>query len=146
MIRGIRRHPLAFPLCANAAVLVGILVVLLGHASGPAVLPGALAQVGPVPVAGQGGASGLLLMPAQFHRETWGCYVLDQDNQILTAYQYIPGRRALELVASRDISHDRSLKDFNTFPSPLEIKAMVEKERDTGRVAAPAPQDPPVKQ
>jgi len=65
---------------------------------------------------------------------TWGCYVMDVDAQTLVAYQYYPGDRKLRLMAARDFSFDRFLKEFNTDdPTPADVKNLVEKERNKAR-------------
>lgn len=64
-------------------------------------------------------------MPGQFAINIWGCYVMDVDRQTLCAYEYVPGRKQLLLVASRFIGHDRQLLEYNTSPSPEEVKRLV---------------------
>jgi hypothetical protein len=118
-------------LYANAIALGMIALALWGRADTPSLLPAALAQQVPQPIAGGGG---LFLMPAQMSPSTWGCYVMDVDAQTLVAYQYYPGDRKLRLMAARNFSFDRFLKEFNTDdPTPADVKNLVEKERNKTR-------------
>jgi hypothetical protein len=119
-------------LWANALALVAIVVILLGRGDGPSLLPAAMAQQAPQPIAG---GAGLFLMPGQLSPSTWGCYVMDVDRQTLMVYQYQPGERMLRLMSARDFSNDRQLRDFNTGdPSPRDVKAWVEKAQDKSKL------------
>lgn len=68
-------------------------------------------------------------MPAQFHNEAWGCYLLDVDAQTICTYEYDPGQRQLKLTSARNFQYDRLLKDFATYPPPWEVQQMVEQEK-----------------
>ena len=115
----------------NAAAIVLLALGLFGRSESPSFLPAAFAQQAPQPIAG---GAGLFLMPAQLSSSTWGCYVMDVDAQTLVAYQYYPGDRKLRLMAARDFSYDRFLKEFNTDdPSPSDVKNLVEKDRNKAR-------------
>ncbi|MGF1633206.1 MAG: hypothetical protein ACFCVE_05095 [Phycisphaerae bacterium] len=127
MRKYLKDNPVAAALWANAFVLGGILAVLLAG-RGPAFSPAAFAQQ---PIAGGGG---LFLMPAQFATNSFGCYLMDIDNQTLVAYQFSPSDRSLRLVAARDFENDRRLGNYNTFPDPQEIKALADKAADVDRV------------
>jgi hypothetical protein len=86
----------------------------------------------------------MFLMPAQFAINAWGCYIMDVDQQTLSAYEYFPSEHQLRLVASRDIRFDRRLKNFNTDnPTPREVERMLEKEADNARVLTTQPSPPP---
>jgi hypothetical protein len=86
----------------------------------------------PQPIAG---GAGLFLMPAQLSPSTWGCYVMDVDRQTLMVYYYAPTDRKLRLMAARDFTFDRQLRQFNTDePTPPEVRSLIEKEQDTTRV------------
>ncbi|MGC4032070.1 MAG: hypothetical protein QM754_10120 [Tepidisphaeraceae bacterium] len=123
-----RRHPLKFALYANAVAVGLVGLVLWNKSETPSLLPAALAQQ-PQPIAG---GAGLYLMPAQLATNTWGCYVMDVDRQTLLVYQYQIGSdangagRMLKLIAARDFTYDRRLRDFNTLPKPSDIKGQVE--------------------
>lgn len=84
----------------------------------------------PAPIAGGGG---LFMMPGQFSQNTWGVYLMDIDTQVICSYQFYPGEKQLRLVASRNFSWDRRLKNFSTTPSPNDVKAMVESEQNSNR-------------
>lgn len=116
----------------NAALLAALLLVLAGRENTPSLLPAAFGQQAPQPIAG---GAGLFLMPGQLSPSTWGCYVMDVDRQTLMVYQYLPGDRMLRLMSARDFSNDRQLRDFNTGePSPTDVKAWVDKEKDKSKL------------
>ena len=120
-----RPNALTYALFANAAAVTLLGVVWLARDGGPSLLPTAMAQQAPQPIAG---GAGLFLMPGQLSQAAWGCYVMDVDRQTLMVYQYDPGRKYLNLTAARDFSNDRRLREFNTLPKPSEIKALTEAE------------------
>jgi hypothetical protein len=129
------RHPLARALWANALAL-GLLagaLLLRGEQSEavalPGLLPAAFAQDQPI-----AGGGGLYLMPAQLASNVWGVYVMDVDRQSLMVYHFDPAGKRLNFVAARELTHDRMLGNYNTFPDPLEIRNIAEKEREKGRL------------
>jgi len=135
-----RRNPVAIALYVNAAVLVAILAVLLARDSGQPMLPAAaFAQAQPPGIAG---GAGIFIMPAQFSSNLWGCYILDVDKQTLCAYTASGSPPQLKLVAARDYRWDRSLKNFNTAPSPQEVQDLAAKEAAGGRVIDRPPPQP----
>jgi len=147
MTQSQRHNALVYVLATNAILLAGIFIALLARSDRAPFASIALAQdrgampMAPQPIAGGGG---LFLMPAQFASNTWGCYIMDVDQQTLCAYQYSPGERQLRLVAARSFRFDRRLKNFNTDnPSPREVERMLEKEQDKARVTATQPAPPP---
>ena len=127
-----RNQSVVIALYANAILLAAVVVVLLTRGDTPHVVTPAYGQ-NQVPIAG---GAGLFVMPAQFSSTTWGCYVMDVDSQTLCAYQFVPGEKYLRFIAARNFKFDRQLRNFNTEPSPLEVKDLVEKEQ--GPRAAPA--------
>jgi hypothetical protein len=129
-----RKNAVAVALYINAALLAGVLLALLSRDSAPQLLPAAFAQ-NQQPIAG---GAGLFMMPAQFSTNTWGCYLMDVDQQTLSAYQYLPGEHQLRLVAARNFRYDRRLGNYNTGnPSPAEVKDLVEKEAAGARGKQP---------
>jgi hypothetical protein len=132
MIRPRRRRrtsaAVAYALWANAALLVAILVVLVGRDNSIKLTPAAFGQAQPL------GGGGLYIMPAQISSNIWGCYVMDIDQQTLCGYAMTGSPPELKLVTARNFRYDRQLGALNTAPPPSEVKAMLEKERDSGRV------------
>lgn len=122
-VRGGRSTSFTIALYANAAALGLIGLALLSKNNGPTFLPAAMAQQVPQPIAG---GAGLFLMPGQLSANGWGCYVMDVDRQTIMAYQYLPGERKLNLMAARDFTYDRRLRNFNTFPEPGDIKKLTD--------------------
>ena len=126
---------MAIALYVNAAVLiVGALYLAAGNAS---LMPSAIAQqVQPrnLPAA----SAAISMIPVQMSINTWGCYVLDAEAQVLCVYQYVPGERLLRLQAARNIAYDRKLGAFNTAPLPREVADLVQKEATGGSSSPPA--------
>ncbi|MGH7214342.1 MAG: hypothetical protein ACREIT_06220 [Tepidisphaeraceae bacterium] len=143
-----RNRALVLALSANAILMAGILIVLLGRSDAssrfPDILPTAMGQAVPREQPPIAGGAGVFVMPAQFSGNTWGCYLMDIDAQTLVAYQFYPGDRTLRLVSARNFRYDRRLANFNTNPSPLEIKKLTEQEEASNRVTQQndAPVDP----
>jgi hypothetical protein len=133
-----RRHnPTTLALYAIAVLLLLNLVATLAKNGSPSFLSIAAAQNRQAPIAG---GAGLFVMPAQLSNTVWGAYLMDVDRGTLCVYQYLPGSKRLELVASRQITYDRDLKNFNTQPAPQEIRELVEKEAQGLRAN---PNEPP---
>jgi len=118
-----------YALCANAVILGVVAVTLLSRDGSPKFLPDAFAQQMPL-----AGGAGVFVVPAQFSANTWGCYLMDVDAQTLAAYQFYPGDRQLRLVSARYFRNDRRLRDFNTAPSPEEVRELVENEANAARI------------
>ena len=137
MRRRARHNPLAAVLWANAAAVALLAVALLFRGNGGnTFLPAANAQI---PVSG---GAGLYLMPAQLANNVWGVYLLDVDRQTLMVYRYdAAGPGDLKFLAVRNVTDDRRLDSFNTSPDPAEMKAVADKQRQTGRLPQPAPAD-----
>src|SRR3954468_20023695 len=125
MRRPRRHNPVAVALWANAILVGAILVTMITRANSPSLLPMAFGAdeaskmpLAPQPIAGGGG---LFLMPAQFAVNQWGCYIMDVDRQTLCAYLYMPVEHNLRLMAARNFTFDRQLKNFNTGSNPGEM-------------------------
>jgi len=126
MIRPRHHKSVIYALYVNAALFFAILIVLLNRGGSGGLLPSAsAAPLAPAPIAGNGN---LYVMPAQLLTNVWGCYILDTDSQILTAYSY--NGNQLKLVASRNVRFDHQLGSYNTHPDPEEIRKLVEIERE----------------
>ena len=107
---------LVYALYVNAALLLGILIVLAGRGRAivePARASTMMADEQP-PIAGGGG---IFVMPCQLHPDVWGCYLLDTSRQTLCVYEYRAGEKALVLSAARNFRFDLDLKNYNTFPA-----------------------------
>ncbi len=74
-----------------------------------------------------------MVMPGQIYPNSWGCYLLDMDHQTLCVYQYLPSE-GLKLAAARDIQYDRMLENFNTTPSPADIRQLLQQPQNSARV------------
>ena len=128
-----------FALYAIAALLLANLVAVLAKDSAPALLPAAFAQQPQGRQAPIAGGAGLFVMPAQLSGNTWGCYLMDVDRGALCVYQFLPGARQLQFVASRSFTQDTRLANFNTVPAPHEIQDLVNKQDQGNRNGAAAP-------
>lgn len=134
-----RNRPLLYAFYANAVLLLCILVTMASR-GGNWMPIAAGAPLSPAPIAGNGN---LYLMPAQLLNSTWGCYVMDIQNQTLCAYAY--NGNQIKLIASRYIGYDHQLGNYNTHPDPEEIRklVMIEKQGLRGAPEAPATQESP---
>jgi hypothetical protein len=109
-------------LCANAVVLLLILFVLLGRDNRITLASPVFGDSQPT----VSGGGGLFVMPGQIGANSWGCYLMDTDHQTLSVYQYSSSEPLLKLVAARSFRYDRLLGDYNTKPSPSEIRELSE--------------------
>lgn len=125
---------LTIGLYLNAVLMVGVIVVLLSRDHAPSFLPAAYGQQAPQPIAGGGG---IFLMPGQLSQNTYGCFVMDVDQQTLMVYEYRADVRKLRFMAGRDFSNDRKVHNVNTEPTPADVKQMLEMERDKTKLEAP---------
>src|SRR3954471_20633254 len=115
MKRPRQNSAVARALYLNAALLGGILLVLVARNGAPSFTAPAFGAPMAQPIAGGGS---IYLMPAQFSLNTFGCYLMDIDKQTLCAYQFKPGSTQLQFVAARQFTSDLRLKLFNTGPDP----------------------------
>ncbi|MGN6626413.1 MAG: hypothetical protein ACTHLN_07320, partial [Tepidisphaeraceae bacterium] len=69
-------------LYVNGAAMALVALALFSRSNVP-VIPAAMAQQAPQPIAGGGG---FFLMPGQLSPTNWGCYVMDVDRQSLMVY------------------------------------------------------------
>ena len=83
-------------------------------------------------------SSNVVVMPAQLSPNTWGCYLLDNTKHSLAVYQYSPGERMLRLMAGRDIQYDAKLTDFNTQPTPADVKDILDRAASAGSAVDPS--------
>ncbi len=81
---------------------------------------------------------GLFAVSGQLDDDTYGVFLVDPQNDTICVYQFLPGtRRKLRLVAARNFTYDVRLDEYNTEPSPREIKKLVEQHKriDEGETA-----------
>jgi len=82
---------------------------------------------GQVTAAGEAGR--MLAVAGQVTGDSYGLYLLDRENGIITLYQWLPNVRKLRLLAARNIAYDLQLDEYNTEPSPGEIQKLVRESR-----------------
>ena len=129
-------HPISRPAGAARWVVVAILGILAG---------GLLVEASRA--VGEGGDDALSPAPSvvavtgQITRDSYGIYLVDTNNQTICIYQYVPSQRLLRLLAARTFAFDSQLDDFNTEPSPREIRELV---RSHPRLTDPVPEMAPV--
>ena len=115
-----RTRAIVTALYVNAALLGGVLLVLLSRGGGGMGV-GSPAFAAPPAMAPIAGGNGVYLMPAQFSMNTWGCYLLDSEKQTLCAYQFFPGEKQLRFIAARQFRNDLTLPNYNTTPDPNDV-------------------------
>ncbi|KKK73102.1 hypothetical protein LCGC14_2897200 [marine sediment metagenome] len=77
----------------------------------------------------------MLAVAGQITPDTYGLYIVDLENSIITVYGLMPGKpRKFKLMAARNFAYDIQLDEYNTEPSPNEIKRLVLQGRS---IAAP---------
>jgi hypothetical protein len=124
------QKPLHVALYVNAALLAVIAMLLIGRGNAPTFVPAAFGQ-GQLPI---GGGAGLFIVPAQFSTNTYGCYIMDVDQQTVCAYQFTPADKTLRLVAARSFRNDRKLQNFNSpSPSPEEVQQLLDQQQQNAR-------------
>ena len=107
-------------LVAALGVLVAGLLVELGRATAQDDIP-LPPSAGPAAT----DESSVVAVAGQVTRDGYGLYLLDLRNQTITVYQYVPNNRVLRLLAARTFAFDVQLDEFNTEPSPREIRDLV---------------------
>ena len=124
------KKPLHLVLWVNAALLAVIAMLLIGRGNAATFVPEAFAQ-NQLPI---GGGAGLFIVPAQFSTSTYGCYIMDVDQQTVCAYQFTPADKTLRLVAARSFRNDRKLQNFNSpSPSPEEVQQLLDQQQQNAR-------------
>jgi hypothetical protein len=77
--------------------------------------------------AGQGGS--ITVVTGQVGRDSYGAYLIDTRNKTICVYQLDQSSKKLELLATRTFAFDVQLDEYNTEPSPREIRQLVEQHR-----------------
>jgi len=81
----------------------------------------------PPPAGRQEGS--IVAVPGQISRDSYGIYLVDLKNETICVYQYQTSPRALKLLAARMFTYDTQLDEYNSEPSPREIRQMVRAHR-----------------
>ena len=71
----------------------------------------------------------IVAITGQISRDTYGIYLVDLDNQTICVYQYLTSAKTLKLLATRTFAYDVQLDEYNTEPSPRQIRQMVTEHR-----------------
>lgn len=107
-----------------ALLLAVIATTLLVRGSGQTMLAPAF---GDSPMVG---ARGIFAFTGQLDKNSYGLFMMDVDNRTVWCYQYLTGRRKLQLVAARSFDFDRYLEDYNLDgPTKDEVKALLDDQR-----------------
>jgi hypothetical protein len=85
-------------------------------------------------------SGGVLVVPSALSRESYGVYLVDPQQGRICLYEYQANRRQLRLLAVRNFTYDLRLDEYNTDPSPSEMKQLAEQLEPA---AAPATQTAP---
>jgi len=76
------------------------------------------------------GARGVFAFSGQLTKNTYGIFMVDVDTMTLWAYEYVPNRDCMRLVAARTWRYDRYLENFNGCDLPPErVEEMIEQQR-----------------
>jgi len=107
---------------AIAALLGGVVGCLILEAAGPGSAP---------PGAGTGSAGQIIAVAGQLSPDSYGLYLVDLKNGTISVYQYTTKTRSpqLRLLAARNLTFDVQLDEYNTEPSPREIKKLVQQQQ-----------------
>ena len=85
-----------------------------------------LADDGPQLQQAPGSANGsIVAITGRIGRDTYGIYLVDLNNQTICVYEYLTSARTLKLLAARTFAYDVQLDEYNTEPSPRQIRQMV---------------------
>ncbi|HDZ22641.1 hypothetical protein LCGC14_0295860 [marine sediment metagenome] len=134
--------PSRWVLVALLGVIAAGLLIELGRATaaGPGDLPGESA----------GATPSMMAVTGQITRDGYGIYLVDLNSRTICIYQYVSTQRKLRLLAARTFAFDTQLDDYNTEPSPREIRDLVSRHprlTDRGPPVvepdSPGPQDDP---
>ena len=109
-------------------VLLAVIAACLMIEVGASVASGRVGQRGD----SAAGNSTTLAVSGQISRDSYGLYLVDLKNRTITIYQYIPSKHSLHLLAARTFEFDVQLDEYNTDPSPREIKRLVEQHKRLG--------------
>jgi len=75
----------------------------------------------------------LFAVAGKISADTYGVYLVDRDTRKMAIYQWLAGKPGkLKLVATRNCTFDLQLDEYNTEPSPEEIRQLVREGRSLG--------------
>jgi len=83
-------------------------------------------------VAASGADGGVIAVSAQITTDSYGVYLLNPKRGTIAVYQFQPKTRTLRLMAVRNYGFDVQLDEYNTEPSPREIKQLVGQQQRLG--------------
>ena len=83
-------------------------------------------------VSASGAAGEVIAVSAQITSDSYGVYLLNPKRGTIAVYQFQPKSRRLRLMAVRNYSYDVQLDEYNTEPSPREIKQLVGQQQRLG--------------
>jgi len=118
--------------------LQGLIVGLLAGVAGGLLLELALdAPKAAAQATASTGPGKILAVAGQITADTYGIYLVDRGSGIMTVYQWLPRERKLRLLAARNTTYDLQLDEYNTEPSPNEIRQLVRKAQGLGATGSP---------
>jgi hypothetical protein len=86
----------------------------------------------------------VLVVPSALSRESYGVYLVDPQQGKICLYEYQASSRQLRLLAVRNYAYDLRLDEYNTQPSPSEMRQLAEQLEPAARPATQtAPSEPP---
>jgi hypothetical protein len=91
----------------------------------------ASAQVTATPRTGK-----ILAAVGQIGDDGYGLYLVDLERGIIALYQWAPKTRKLRLLAARNCVYDLQLDEYNTEPSPIEIRNLVRESQPLGETGS----------
>lgn len=118
-------------LVAFLVVVAGALLMELGRTSWAAGQ-----GVGEPPRSGRG----VVVVPTQLSRESYGVYLVDADRGKICLYEYQSATRILRLLAVRNFTYDLGLEEYNTQPVPHEMKELMQQVAPVAPRAASQPE------
>jgi hypothetical protein len=77
-------------------------------------------------------AGNMIAVAGKVTADTYGLYLVDLKNGTIMVYEYLSGKRQLRLMAARTYQFDVQLDEYNTEPSPREIKKLVQQNKRLG--------------
>jgi len=107
-----------------------LIVALLGVIAACLLLEvGFATSEAPAQVTSGQGDRGVFVVAGQVTKDSYGCFLVDPHRGTMAVYEWVPNVRKLRLMASRNYRFDLQLDDYNTTPSPGEIRKLVESAR-----------------